>query len=136
VFAQYPQVKFEIYHAGHPWVRETGMVAKACPNVWLNLCWSHSLSGRMTRSGLDEWLDLVPANKIIAYGGDTHLWVEWSVGDLVQARENVASVLARRINDGLLKEEQAIDLARLMFYENPADLYGLGRPGLDDFSYE
>ena len=136
VFAQYPQVNFEIYHAGHPWVRETGMVAKACPNVWLNLCWSHSLSGRMTRSGLDEWLDLVPANKIIAYGGDTHLWVEWSVGDLVQARENVASVLARRINDGLLKEEQAIDLARLMFYENPADLYGLGRPGLDDFSYE
>ena len=48
----------------------------------------------------------------------------------------MASVLARRINDGLLKEEQAMDLARLMFYENPADLYGLGRPGLDDFSYE
>ena len=136
VFAQYPQVNFEIYHAGHPWVRETGMVAKACPNVWLNLCWSHSLSGRMTRSGLDEWLDLVAVNKIIAYGGDTHLWVEWSVGDLVQARENVASVLARRINDGLLKEEQAMDLARLMFYENPADLYNLGRPGLDDFCYE
>ena len=59
-----------------------------------------------------------------------------SVGDLVQARENVASVLAGRINEGLLKEEQAMDLARLMFYENPADLYDLGRPGLDDFRYE
>ena len=112
------------------------MVAKVCPNVWLNLCWSHSLSAPMTRSALDEWLDLVAVNKIIAFGGDTHLWVEWSVGDLIQARENVAWVLARRTSDGLMNEEQAIDFAHLMFYENPADLYDLGRPGLDDFCYE
>lgn len=54
----------------------------------------------------------------------------------MQARENVAWVLAKRISDGLMNEEQAIDFARLMFYENPADLYDLGRPGLDDFCYE
>ena len=66
----------------------------------------------MARSALDEWLDLVPANKIIGFGGDAFLWVEWIVGDLVQSRENIAAVLAKRVRAGTLSEESSLELAK------------------------
>ena len=135
VFMRYPDVRFELYHSGIPWVRETGMIAKAFPNVWLNMCWGHSQCRQMARSALDEWLDLVPANKIIAFGGDTILWVEWVLGDLIQTRENIAAVLAKRTREGLLNEEQALDLARMMLYDNPRNLYQLECQPSDDIEY-
>ena len=135
VFMQYPDTRFELYHAGMPWVRETGMICKAYPNVWLNMTWGHSIARQMAISALDEWLDMIPVNKITAFGGDTHLWVEWTLGDLVQTRQNLSAVLAKRIREGLLTENQALDLARMMLYENPKNLYHLGcKPG-DDFLF-
>ena len=136
VFMEHPEVRFELYHTGMPWVRETGMIAKAFPNVWLNMCWGHSLSRQMARSALDEWLDLVPANKIIAFGGDTFLWVEWVLGELVQTRENIAAVLAKRVGEGLLTEERAMDLAKLMLCDNPKNLYQLECQPSDHILYE
>ena len=136
VLMQHPGTKFEVYHAGMPWQREAGMMAKAFPNVWLNLCWSHSLSRQMARSALDEWLDLVPASKIVAFGGDTFLWIEWVLGDLVQTRENLAAVLAKRIGEGLLTEEHALGLARMMLCDNPKRLYQLECQPSDDVAYQ
>jgi predicted TIM-barrel fold metal-dependent hydrolase len=136
VFMLYPKTRFEVYHAGAPWVREAGMMVKTLPNVWLNLCWAHSLAREIARSALDEWLDLVPANKIIAFGGDTFVWIEWTLGDLVLSRQNVALALAKRMSEGLLTEDQAVDLARRMFFDNPKSLYGLRCSPGDNVTYE
>ncbi len=135
VISKYPQTKFEIYHLGMPWPREIGMMAKAFPNVWLNLCWASSVSPRMTRSALSEWLDLVPVNKIIAFGADTYLWTEWVLGDLIQTREVLSSVLAERIGEGLSNEQQVLEQARMMLYETPKNLYGLDCSPGDDSLY-
>ena len=78
----------------------------------------------------------MPANKIIVFGGDTFLWVEWALGELVQARENLAAVLAKRIRERLITEERALDLARMMLYENPRNLYGLQCQPSDEILYE
>ena len=96
LFLAYPDVLFEIYHCGMPWVREAGMIAMSYPNVYLNMCWTQSISPRMARSALGEWLEYVPHNKIIAYGGDSAYWFEHSVGDLVLTRMTLATVLAAR----------------------------------------
>lgn len=125
VVQRHPEVRFDIYHAGMPRVREAGVIGKNFANVWLNLCWCHIISPMMTRSLLNEWTDLVPANKIIAFGGDYHLPVEKVYGHLLMARENIAHVLASRIEEGLLDREQAVGLARKWFYGNPKALYGL-----------
>lgn len=39
------------------------------PHVNLNLCWSHCVSEQMTKNMINEWLDLIPVNKIIGFGG-------------------------------------------------------------------
>jgi predicted TIM-barrel fold metal-dependent hydrolase len=121
------EARFDVYHAGIPYCRELGVMGKTFPNLWLNLCWCHIVSPAMTRSTLDEWLDLVPINKIIAFGGDYCKPVEKVYGHLVMAREDIARVLAGRVADGLLTEKQAVAIAHKWFFENPNELYRLNR---------
>jgi len=76
---------------GMPWVRDTAFIAKNFKNVYLNLCWSHIVSPYMTRSALLEYVDIAPANKIIAFGGDYIVSaVEKIYGHLYMAKENIA----------------------------------------------
>ncbi len=122
---RHPTVRFDIYHLGYPWVRETLMLGKGFPNVWLNFCWTHIISQRFARDGLDEAIDLIPSNKIIGFGGDYHLPVEKVYGHLVMARENIARVLAARIERRQMTEDQALTLARKWLWDNPVELYRL-----------
>ena len=126
VITAHPNTRFDLYHAGIPYVREAGQMGKNFPNVWLNLCWCHIVSPSMTRSFLDEWIDMVPVNKIFAFGGDYGFPVEKVYGHLVMARENIARVLGRRVEDGLMTEDQAVAVAKKWFSDNPRDAYRLG----------
>ncbi len=125
ILQRYPDTKFDIYHLGYPWVRETLMLGKGFPNVWLNFCWTHIISQRFAVAGLDEAIDLVPMNKILIFGGDYSLAVEKVYGHLVMAREDVAEVMARRLRAGLMTESQATDVIRQWFWDNPKELYKL-----------
>ena len=122
---RHPNAKFDIYHLGYPWMRESLMLGKGFENVWLNFCWTHIISQRFAVAGLDEAIDLVPMSKILIFGGDYTTGVEKVYGHLVMAREDIAEVLARRIRAGLMTESQALELAQRWFWDNPKDLYGL-----------
>jgi len=122
---RHPETRFDIYHLGYPWVRESLMLGKGFPNVWLNFCWTHIISQHFAADALDEAVDLVPMNKIIAFGGDYGVPVEKIYGHLAMAREDIAAVLARRIRAGQMTEEQALELARKWFWDNPKELYKL-----------
>ena len=123
VFPRHPGTRFDLYHAGMPWVRETGVIGTNNPNVWLNLCWCHIISPRMTVNMLDEWMDFVPMNRIFAFGGDYGAPVEKVVGHLWLARDDVAQVLARRVRRGEMTEDRALEIARMWFYDNPREAY-------------
>lgn len=125
VALRYPDVKFDVFHLGIPMVRDAAMIGKNFPNVMLNLCWSHIVSQRMTASVLAEILDMVPVNKIIAFGGDYKCSIQKVYGHLVMARETVASVLSERIESGEMSEERALEIAQMWFHENPLRFYCL-----------
>jgi predicted TIM-barrel fold metal-dependent hydrolase len=125
IIERHPGTKFDLFHMGIPHAREAAMIGKNFPNAWLNLCWCHVISPSITRGILDELIDLVPVNKIIAFGGDYGIPVENVYGHLVMARENVAKVLGQRVEEGHMTENEAVDVAGRWFYENPKELYGL-----------
>jgi len=125
IVPQHPQTRFDIYHLGMPWVRETAVIGKNFPNVWLNLCWCHIISPKMTCSVLDEVIDLVPMNKILGFGGDYGRPVEKIYGHLVMAREDIAIVLGGRVDRGLMNMDEAICIARKWLVDNPKELYKL-----------
>ena len=79
----------------------------------------------MTVSLLDEWLDLVPVNKILGFGGDYSKPVEKVCGHLQMAKQDIARVLAGRIADSLMTEAQALGIAQRLLHDNARDLYGL-----------
>ncbi|MFB3880774.1 MAG: amidohydrolase family protein [Armatimonadota bacterium] len=122
---RHPSVRFDFYHLGYPWVGESIMLGKGFPNVWLNFCWTHIISQRFAMDALDEVIEMVPMNKVIGFGGDYNLPVEKVYGHITMAREDIARVLAPRIERGLLSEEGGIALARKWLWENPKELYRL-----------
>jgi hypothetical protein len=122
VFPMHPRTRFDLYHMGMPSVRRTGVIGKNNPNVWLNLCWTHIISPQMTISALEEYMDMVPMNKIIGFGGD-YRFPELSYAHLVMARRNIARVLAEKIADGIFDEEEALRIARLLLHDNVKRLF-------------
>ncbi len=124
LFLEYKQTRFDLYHAGYPYAGECGILAKYFPNVWADLAWVHIISAEGTRQILGDWLDLVPANKIIGFGGDvTH--VELVYGHLQQARENIAQVLGARVARGEDTEEEALQIAQYLLHDSPQEAFGL-----------
>ena len=124
LFQAHRDARFDISHAGFPYLREAAVLAKTCANVFLNMSWIHIYSPEACVQALREWLRMVPANKILGFGDDLY-WVDTIYGHLLMARQNVAAALASLIADGVLGESQALDTARLLLLENPAALYGL-----------
>lgn len=125
IFPRHPNTRFDLYHLGMPYVRDTIVIGKNFANVWLNLCWCHIISQQMTISGLDECMDLVPMNKIIGFGGDYRIPVEKIYGHLVMAREDIAVVLGRRVDRGQMSIDEAIAIAKKWLWDNPKNLYKL-----------
>lgn len=125
---RHPEVRFDVFHLGYPWIRETLMLAKGFSNVWINLCWAHIISECAATDAIDEALDLLPVNKILAFGGDFGTEsVECVCGHLAMSRENTALALSRRIESNRLSEDQAIEIAKRWYWDNPVELYGLNR---------
>ena len=120
-----PETRFDLFHLGIPNAREAAVIGKNFPNVSLNLCWCYVMSQQMTLRMLDELLDLVPVNKIIAFGADYRCVAQKVYGHLVMARETVARALARRVGEGDFSEERAFEIAKMWFCDNPARIYNV-----------
>ena len=118
-------VRFDMFHLGMPMIRDAILIGKNLPNVSLNLTWCPIISQVQTVRALDEIIDLVPVNKIIAFGGDYRVSVQKVYGHLVMAREVVAAALARRVEAGGFDMAEALRIAGMWFYDNPAGIYGL-----------
>jgi hypothetical protein len=125
---RYRDTAFDLYHGGMPWVREMAVIGNQYPNAHLNLVWCHQISPYMTEHMLNEWIDLVPLNKIIGFGGDNCDGPEKTYGVLRMMQENIARALSVRIERRQLSESRALDICRMWLYENPRRIYALSTP--------
>jgi predicted TIM-barrel fold metal-dependent hydrolase len=124
LFMEYPEVKFDVFHAGYPYFRELATIAKNFPNVYPDLCWIHIVSPKAARIILSEWLDMVPSNKILAFGGD-YRFVEGVYGHIKMARRNVAKVLNEKVEEDEIGLKQAFSLSKKVLRENAIKLFNL-----------
>jgi predicted TIM-barrel fold metal-dependent hydrolase len=122
LFMEYRDARFDVFHGSWPYCGELGALAKNFPNVYVDMCWMHIISPSRARSALGDWLDEVPANKILGFGGD-YLFVEGVYGHSVIARDNVARVLAQKVDEGDYKLDDAKKYASWMLRENAMRLF-------------
>ena len=124
LFTSYPGIKFCILHSSYPYGGELSVLAKNYPNVYIDMCWSQIISHYYCERFLHEWLETVPASKIMAFGGDYN-HVESVYGHSVMAREVVSRVLIDKVRAGYFTENEAIDLANKLLRENALEIFSL-----------
>ena len=121
---EYPEARFDLFHAGYPYQSEMATLGKNFPNVYPDMCWVHIISPWVARQTLHEWIETVPANKIFGFGGD-YIFVEGTYAHAVLARSNVAQVLAEKVEAGYLTEDEAVTLAHKLLRENAVKFFRL-----------
>lgn len=124
VTMEYPDARFDLFHAGYPFTGELATMAKNFANVYADLCWVQAISPRVFKRTLHEWLDTIPANKIFAVGGDSN-YVEGAYGHCKIARRLVAEVLAERIAEGSMDQAGALWCAERILRENAKAFFRL-----------
>ena len=122
---RYPDVRFDLYHLGMPFVRDCLFVAKNFRNVHLNLCWTYVVSQEMTRRTIPEIVDLVPVNKVHGFGADYNYDVENVYGHLVMARESLVDAFGEMVEKGRLDMQEAKRILSAWMMENPWTFYRL-----------
>lgn len=130
VFIEYPEARFAVFHAGYPYTGETATLAKNFPNVFVDLCWVHIISPWIARQTLHEWIELIPGNKIFAFGGD-YIFVEGTYAHARMARDNVAKVLTEKVETDYLTEDEALRFAHGLLRDNAVQFFSLPARHLD-----
>jgi len=116
-----PKTKFVLFHGGFPWVGETGVIAMRFRNVWVDSVWMPTLSYTMGKRAFQEWLEVMPSNRIM-WGGDTSS-AEGIYGAAEFTRRCLAEALAEKVLRGELREEDALQIGRQIMRENALELF-------------
>ena len=124
LFLNYPEVRFDLFHMSYPFMGIAGALAKNHHNVFLDMCWANIISPMEASDWLARWLDAVPANKISAFGGD-YCFLDGVAGHAAIARENISRALAVKVEQQVMDVEEAVALARHLFYYNPKRIFAL-----------
>ena len=123
-FFKFPAVKFCILHAGYPYGGEMATLAKTFANVYIDMAWSALISPSYTIRYLQEFIETVPSNKIMAFGGDSQT-VEGAYGASVLARNTVAETLTRMVKSNYLTEQEALQIIVKILRTNALTTYNI-----------
>jgi predicted TIM-barrel fold metal-dependent hydrolase len=121
---EYKKVNFVLFHGGYPYIHEVGVLAKYFPNVYLDACWLSDISISAYKRALTDWLEIVPSNKIFAWGGDQTV-IEHSYASLLLAKDLITDVLVEKINSGIFNLNLARSVMKKILQENAVNLFRL-----------
>lgn len=128
IVREFSGVTFVLLHCGIPWTEQAAILAKYFQNVYVDMAWLHIVSPEIAVRGLKAWMDLLPANKILGFGGD-YLVVEKVYGHLQIARENLCRALAEKVCEQGLSADRAHFWLHRMLHDNAQDVYFPERSG-------
>jgi hypothetical protein len=122
--ARHPKLRFQVLLASRHANQSMCTMARELPNFSLAGYWWHSFFPSAITQFIDERLDMVPANKQIAFFSDAYC-VEWAYGKWVLVRQLLAAALAARVERGQYTRDDAVSIARTVLYESPQTLLGM-----------
>jgi predicted TIM-barrel fold metal-dependent hydrolase len=115
-----------LIHGGYPYTAYLAAIAQAHGNVYVDYSWMPYLHHHALERMLQEWLELLPANKIM-FGTDTGQ-PEFHVSATARGRLLLDRALSSGVSDRLWTTTQAEWLAGRVLNENLCRVYGLEAP--------
>jgi uncharacterized protein len=123
---KHPDTRFVLFHGAFPYMAELGVLAKNYRNVFIDMCWMPVISPLESRQWLERWLETVPVNKIMVFGGD-YLFPEGTYAHSRMARQVVAEALCGKVESGVLTAEEATWTASRLLRDNAIECFNLQR---------
>nr|WP_227425747.1 amidohydrolase family protein [Pengzhenrongella sicca] len=112
-----------LIHGGFPYSANLTALAQMNGNVHLDFSWMPYLHHHAVGRVLEEWLELLPANRVM-FGTDTGS-PEVHVASTLRARRALDGVLDSGVRDRLWTPSQATWLAERVLHRNLCDVYGI-----------
>lgn len=124
VIANNPDVKFVLFHGGFPWIYEIAGLAHNFKNVYIDMNWLPLISTKAAETALHTYLEIVPNNHHISWGGDT--WTsEEAYGASMAFKHVVTNVLAEKVESSFYSLKVAERIVEKLMYQNAEELYGI-----------
>ena len=117
------RLRIVLLHGGYPFGSDLASLAQTYGNVFIDFSWMPYLHHFYLRQKLSEWLEILPANKLL-YGSDTSA-PEFHVAAASYTRGSLNHVLHDGYVRGVWDAKQVEWLARRILFENTADVYGI-----------
>jgi predicted TIM-barrel fold metal-dependent hydrolase len=118
----FPGVQFDLFHGGYPYFHNVPGILSQINNAFIDLCWMPIISWNATKDLLRECLEWSNQKRIIAFGGDCRS-AEGSIGGLISMKNLVSEVLAEFVDANRITLEDAIEIGKDVFYDNPKKLF-------------
>jgi predicted TIM-barrel fold metal-dependent hydrolase len=119
---RYSNLKVVLLHGAYPYCSEASALAWTYGNVYLDFSWMCYLHHHYLIDRLSEWLELLPAHKLL-FGCDTGL-PETQLGGMRLGVRAIEAALTRGVEAGLWSTSQAYWLGERVCYRNACELYG------------
>src|SRR5204863_563192 len=121
MIGRHPKLRFQCFLASRHANQSLCTLARELPNFSLAGYWWHNFFPGAIRQVMAERLDMLPANKQIAFFSDAYC-VEWTYGKAQMVRKLLAQVLAQKIEQGQYGREEALQIARSILFDSPRSL--------------
>jgi len=124
LLARYLDARFVLMHIAYPYDPELAAIAKHYRNVYVDLCWAWSIDPYSAGNFVRRFIHTVPLNKLFVFGGDVG-WPSASVAYAKQARRWFTRALQAEVDEGLLTEAQAMQVATRLMRKNQLECFDL-----------
>jgi len=119
-----PDTQFIFFHISYPYYEPMISLTKHYSNAIIDMCWSWTINPIASIEFLKKYIMTSPINKLIVFGGDD-LYIENLIGHAKLARKGISLALSELIKDKWISEEDAIEIANKIMWENAEKIYGI-----------
>jgi glucuronate isomerase len=118
----HPNAVFDFFVPLDSLSHEMNCTARVFSNVSVSGHWWFASYPQLIKKQLRERLEMLPLSKVNGFFSDAH-HVEWIYGMCRLYKKQLASTLAEMVAEDYLEEEQAVEIAKTLLYENPKRMY-------------
>jgi hypothetical protein len=123
-FERHPHTTFDVFLATRAASQEAVFLARAYRNVMVSGGWWMGFSPTTLGTFFRDRLELLPNTAWNAFYSDGYI-VEWCYGKLLVAKNRLARALGEMVEDDFISEDDALDIAQSVLYNNAVEAYRL-----------